>query len=476
MMPAAAAAAAEQDLPQHQHQQQQQSTKQAAAKAVAFWLALYIAWAHCLVVWKWMTPSPLGNLNHASHNHTLIIIAPTGVEDHEISSIHATLPSEMKEQLQELLDQLDVALVEARASAAEGQDQVSALELWTREVEQLAEFPPPPKKATTASSHRHEFLKVRNLLKIADLSELRSNAQADKYFSLAINELEKLVVADTQDGDVDSKDDAWHAVALYLATSEFPERTPVTRTSSNNSSSVCSSVGTRNDHDNNNSNNNQTYNGPTRADLDEAEALLQQIFLSQKDSSGGLPVSFAATAERLRQALLLRAAQQTVITAESATTTSMTPVETTDCLNSPRDVLPWLQAGLEALYRKQDMRLALLQALQEDGIDTSRILLDANLDDDDDQQDLAQQQQTPPVTLRQLLDQPTLHEWSVWVDRFLDWISGRHDGLDDILDKYLSIAPVSDADDRPVGRALVALLLRQAGRVKIPPAVWPKRQ
>ena len=57
------------------------------------------------------------------------------------------------------------------------------------------------------------------------------------------------------------------------------------------------------------------------------------------------------------------------------------------------------------------------------------------------------------------------------VDRLLDGISGHHDGLDDLLDKWV-YARVSgdddDDDDRAVGRALVASLLRAAGKVEVP--------
>ena len=442
--------------------------QQAATKAVAFWVGFYVVWAHCLVVWKWMTPpEPAASQQYytaTSHqNHGTANNPVNGTTaDHEIS-----------EQLQRILEELEVAIADARESNVVLQEQVAELGEWTSQVEQIiiTMAKHVPHQPSSSTSHHLEMSNVRKLLQLSDLSALNeSSDEAAQYLvARAIHELEQwLVELPARTANANEEDDPWNTVASFFSTNDFPPRRPLTRRSSMACANSMAATQDGDDH--------PIRRQPTQFDLEQAEAIVQESFLAQKDALG-LPVSFAETVERRRQALL-NAAAAAASTMSASTNRSQAPHHHNDnddtaCLQSIRDVLPWLQAGLEAVYKKQDVRQALLEALEADGIDTSRILLDADLKNHKDPATL------PPsstINLRQVLDQPTLHEWSVVVDRFLDWVSGRNDSLDELLDQWVyAHVPSETDDDRVVGRKLVSLLLREAGRVEIPAALLQQR-
>jgi len=390
----------------------QQSSRQAAFKAFGLWLAFYIFLAHAFVIWKWQTPEMPGRSNHDSSS----------------SSSTSTANQQEMEQLDATLQKMEAAVKEAHAANSLLQEQVSTMGRLIRAAEQVEL----PAAATTTpaetDSSSNNLLKVRNLLKIPDLTELRSGAQVAKVFSQAVTELESLI----NDGD----DSHWDALASYFATGDFTRWL---------SASTCSSM----------------------ADLKATQSKVAGIFASQRGES--LPVSFPETVDRIRETLVERVRNRTTATInnddDSATTTKTKPASTDgSCLQSTDDVVAWLEAGIDALHKKKDLRAALLKALQEDQVDTSQIILDADLGGDAASTFDAR---STSVNLRQLIDTPTLHQGSVVIDRLLDWVGGKHDGLDDALDKFV-YAKVPSHDDRAVSRALVAYLLQKAGGVEIP--------
>jgi hypothetical protein len=146
-----------------------------------------------------------------------------------------------------------------------------------------------------------------------------------------------------------------------------------------------------------------------------------------------------------------------------ANMTALSPEKprTEGCLASADQVVSWVEAGINAIYRRKDVRQALLTALQKDAIDTNKIILDA---------DLPQEQErsvafSGAVNLRRLLDTPSLREGSALVDRILDFIGGHYDGLDQVVDKFI-YANVDD--ETAVGKAFASTLLRASGKVNIP--------
>jgi len=415
------------------------ASTRAAAKAAALWFGVYVFLAHAFVVWKWQTPAsppPMTTLGEDLSS------APT---------------QQMQQQLQQLdaaVAQLQEAVRETQACTAALEEQLSQVGRLTRAVEEAGSTAAQKNKpAPTDPQQKDGLLKVRNLLKIPNLAQLRSGTQVSKTFALAVAELERLVAANE-----------FEALAEYFGDFNATRTTTTTTSGGTTTTTTCNSL----------------------SELQEAQARVAQTFASQREvvDTGGLPLSFPETVARVRAALVAAVAEGVVVDGDdaSATTTAASgsgggaPSSSSssssssggaDCLESPQDrILPWLEAGLEAIYRHQDLRGALLQALQRDGVDTTHIILDADLP--------RSSRQTAPqrggtVNLRQVLDTPTLHQGSVVVDRLLDGISGHYDALDDLLDKWV-YARVSgdDDDDRAVGRALVASLLRAAGKVEVP--------
>jgi len=128
----------------------------------------------------------------------------------------------------------------------------------------------------------------------------------------------------------------------------------------------------------------------------------------------------------------------------ASTTPKARVVETEDtddsnCL-SPQQIETILEAGWQAVERRQDLRRALLTAMSLEGLDTSRIILDAVLSDD---MPTGVKTATPSdiqLTWRQVLDRPWTKEvtqsWLPWV---VDVIGGYHDGLDQWLDQTIPV-------------------------------------
>lgn len=140
------------------------------------------------------------------------------------------------------------------------------------------------------------------------------------------------------------------------------------------------------------------------------------------------------------------------------------------CLADASMVLPWLEAGLDAMYRKQDVRQAILQAIQaqlrdddddDDNVYNS-IILDAVLPSDDEPPAHLLPSNQDSIPLRQLLDQPLTHQVAHWIDKLVDRISGYNDRLDQLLDTYFA------SYDNIGSQFVVQQLLHQASHLSVP--------
>jgi hypothetical protein len=150
-----------------------------------------------------------------------------------------------------------------------------------------------------------------------------------------------------------------------------------------------------------------------------------------------------------------------------------------------RNVVPWVEVGLEALEREKDIRPALLRRLAMDSIDTSNIILDADFDDDESssatnaaklRQKLSRPQQT--VSLRRLLATPIMTQLApTIVDQGLELVSGYNDAFDQLLDSIIvahqsSLAATGEdnfgTDRSSLGKEVVHRLLEFSGRFKVP--------
>lgn len=132
------------------------------------------------------------------------------------------------------------------------------------------------------------------------------------------------------------------------------------------------------------------------------------------------------------------------------------------CIRS-HQVLPWMEAGLDALYRQKDPREAILKAVLEDGnvpaTDVSKIILDAILLPEN-QLNLPHDK---PRNLRQLLNGPGVGLTAAFINTVVDLISGYYDPLDLFLDRLAVEWATQD-----LGNAVVTRLLEQAAKVPVP--------
>ena len=94
------------------------------------------------------------------------------------------------------------------------------------------------------------------------------------------------------------------------------------------------------------------------------------------------------------------------------------------------DVLEVLEAGIEALYRKQDMQEALRLAMIDADPSLKDVILDADLPLGENLP-----QVSLPVTLRQYLDTEILvHDVPGWIHALVDAVGGHSDAIDNFVD------------------------------------------
>ena len=118
----------------------------------------------------------------------------------------------------------------------------------------------------------------------------------------------------------------------------------------------------------------------------------------------------------------------------------------------------WLGDGLYAMHQNRDVRQDLLESVKKSGVEPP--ILDAALFTEPVQSTPARR-----LTLRDILDRPSLHVHAGVVDSILVYLSGHWDQLDEVLDKHV----YSHVDDHEsVGRLLLDRLLQLSGDVAIP--------
>jgi hypothetical protein len=356
------------------------------------------------------------------------------------------------------------------------QRQTSALEMASSSIADSA-------SSSSSSSSAPPPIRIKQLLQVTNLDEkFPSTSQMNKAFHLAVQELHKYMKK--MDPNTSATLNDWKALVEFFRHFEFP----------NYESSPHSWLGHENDrvtteHD-------KSFSSSIEQHLKIARERILQQFLAQQrppnriheddtteiryagvaetKESVVVPLSFPETWRTIRTILKDVIVNRTAVATSSATTSSSSSQSwvSPDCIQSPNQVVPWIEAGIEAIHNQKDIREAILHALEEDGYDTSRIILDAdlsessfsffrhgknrNVDDDDDESS---------IPLRHVLDNPTLHATSAYIDAILDILGGHHDGLDAFLDRHVY---ANVPDETQVGRVVIAAFLRAIDPIRIP--------
>ncbi|GKY98504.1 hypothetical protein MPSEU_000807500 [Mayamaea pseudoterrestris] len=141
------------------------------------------------------------------------------------------------------------------------------------------------------------------------------------------------------------------------------------------------------------------------------------------------------------------------LTIESVVTTDTCPV-------TNETIVAMVEAGLDALYRKQDIRRAVgvMASTSAQQHNESSLILGAVLDEP----------WKPPralysesVNLRRVIDKPILKLAAKWIDNGLDLVGGHSDFIDSKVDSF-----TGGRDE--FGSICIEYLLRQSGKVDMP--------
>jgi hypothetical protein len=113
--------------------------------------------------------------------------------------------------------------------------------------------------------------------------------------------------------------------------------------------------------------------------LKEKVKIVQDLLAKRKTLD--LPIVLTDALERIQKVVGLRCEEVSKsLASESSASAQTASKDYSDCVLT-QSVVPWVEVGLDALERKKDIRAALLHRLAMENIDTSKIILDADLDD-----------------------------------------------------------------------------------------------
>lgn len=130
----------------------------------------------------------------------------------------------------------------------------------------------------------------------------------------------------------------------------------------------------------------------------------------------------------------------------------------------PSQVVEWIDAGLDAQYRRRSIRQAILDAMARDSriSNASAIVLDADPEDDElfeRARELGPRRRRTPRTLRSLFETPLAHEAAHFLDAAVERLEGRNDLLDRWIDAWYTSAAAADDSKDACGGGAAALTL-----------------
>ena len=525
-------------MPQQQQQQRLQQLAQprfwvtspilqAFGKAVAIWMLVYLVTVHLYVAWKWDSHAGMEATTTTTTTTTSILMNDTAILSSEVEEDSRLLENAAAAAAQlERLEQLTTKLHDEIARTKELTRQVQEVTLQMQQANDNAKTTKtsskqPPKDAASINKllfaaqqhtnaehqtnihrplHLQEFWNLlhRNKNNNKDASNPQDSAAAAmpptaaaaalqdqatfrQMVRLANNDLVRNIQLQH---DVD-----WAAlkVAFDNILSSSTNDDDVALVENNSVSQV--------DDDDNNNNNSCSPNTATEEDLEDHVEQIRNILkarreghyavLQERDAAADdtndeklipLPVLFPQTLERLKQFLeeqkRVKLQQGAAAAKEQATTTTGAGTQQ-DCMQS-QNVVPWLEAGLDAIYRRKDLRQAILYAIEESSSSVSGadgIILDAELN----------QSNRPGTTnkktsgsgtnrsrsLRQVIDGPFLSDSMVrFINLVLDSVSGYNDRFDQFIDRL-----AAQNENSNIGHVIGTRLLKACGRLTLPDTV-----
>jgi hypothetical protein len=274
------------------------------------------------------------------------------------------------------------------------QRQTTALELansiFTSSPSTHAQRSPPP-------------IRIKQLLQVANLEQkFPAASQLNKAFHLAIQELHQYIKKNNNNMDTTTTTtDDWKALAEFFRNFEYPNYYDASAENQEaallDESSISSSLSLEKHLQMAQEKILQQFLAqqhprPRRIQDDEDDTTEKGIqdkdgpelnVVTEKEEES-VPLSFPETWQTIRSILEDAIVNRTTAVAAAASladasSSSSQFVSSPDCLQSPNQVVAWIEAGIEAIHNQKDIRQAILHALEEDEYDISRIILDADL-------------------------------------------------------------------------------------------------
>jgi hypothetical protein len=388
---------------------------QAAGKALGIWFLVYVLVVHLYVVWKWD-----GAVMTISHG-------PQKDESQNVTTIRPWFESEEFLDRMRRLEKVIETLQEKITETIGMQQQVQELTLLVLERQQQDNRNTAAPPVGIFASEQQQQRQMHNPTQLKALVENRQQL-GHHYPSVSTLRLAfRYATHDLRRNIQSAATVDWLALnqAMQEIVKELLGQSTTTTTGCNE-------------------NIEQGNSTMTMADLDNHIQQVRQRLSDRRaiaTNKTSLPFFFPDTMERLQMVRDQRIS--------AAKNPDYSNGDQQQCVQA-HDVLPWLDAGLDAMYRQQDVRHALVQAVP--GVPLAAMNAVAAL---------PRPGRTSHRNLRQWLDQPladTLHI-AQWLNAIVDAFSGYYEPLDQFVDSL----ELSD-----VGRTAVEQILRAAGRVKLP--------
>lgn len=435
----------------------------AVRNAILIWIVLYFVVIHCFVIWNW--DSDISVPDDIVLNET---IPWYETEEHkqDMERLEATISAVEKElfntqALQNKMTVLIRKIKKAKENLQRAKEPAKIVLFRDMKKQQ---------KRNPILRNVHEPSRLIDLLEVANLRETYPMDTAlRQVFRVALKDIAKNIeMADSIDWSVLRKilqDDLRVPERTLAPAAPCPTAGTAATTIGNTAAAVAQDL----------------YADAVR--VEEMQKHMNQVRneLNKRRGGGGgmhdaLPVSFPETVARLEemrnQAAAQIAAKRAEIVArfeqgQQQQTTTTTTQESKQCLQA-QQVLPWLEAGLDSIYRGKDPRQGMTRAFREDStVDTTGIILDAALPEATDDSKTPISRKKTRKTLRQWLNTPLTQDLGTLINYGIDSASGYNDPLDQYLDELAKKHP-------DLGEAAVQTLLKAAGSIPIPEVLLPR--
>lgn len=456
----------------------------ACGRALGAWLLVYLVWMHLLVVWEWSSGDPvtvatplvsLVDTNASASSLSLNATLEIEKEEDEYTTAFiaeketeiAHMESDLK-SLEVMIVKLQAETKKLNAAVLTTMAQRMTLKAVKERVERMVKKGMLTVIESAESGEGFAFttapvldglVKFYGRIKEAEVTDIPSDV-FNKWIQDAIEALEAQIA---------EKDTVlWQNVSAIFSRKDLDFGAIIRKVADAISKQECPLEG--------------SGVSLVNEDVLNAKVKVVQDLLKQRRTLD-VPIVLVESLDRLQKLVGLRVEEVTkMLASETSASAQTASKDFLDCVLT-QSVVPWVEAGLDALERKKDIRSALLHRLAMEAIDTSHIILDADLDDSFStvnaaklRQKLTRPQQT--VSLRRLLAMPITTQFApTIVDGVLDLVSGYNDALDQVLDSIIvahqtALAATGDesvdVDRSSIGKELVHRLLEVAGKVQLP--------